>query len=132
MNYLKINDQVFDVEIAITGYQRAFNVLDGPNAERALSGKMIRDIIGTYIGHHITISRKGGNYHGLDKVWEYLIEQSVNPSVALEAADGQTTISYDAYYTTATQELEYVADGVNYWGDIDIDFTPMDAQVKPG
>lgn len=131
MSYLKLNDKVFDADVAITGYQRTFNVLDGENAERALSGKMIRDIIGTYIGHHVTISRRGNNYAGLDEVWDYLVEHSVEPSVLLEAADGQSTISYQAYYTTASQELECVANGVNFWGDIEINFTPMDAQVKP-
>lgn len=131
MSYLKLNDKVFDANVAITGYQRSFNVLDGENAERALSGKMIRDIIGTYIGHHITISRRGDNYKGLDEVWDYLVAHSVEPSVRLEAADGQTTLTYDAYYTTASQALECVSDGVNYWGDIEINFTPMDAQVRP-
>ena len=49
----------------------------------------------------------------------------------LEAADGQTTISYEAYYTTATQDIEAVSEGVNYWGEIEINFVPMEAQVVP-
>ena len=49
----------------------------------------------------------------------------------LEAADGQTTISYEAYYTSASQDIEKAEDGVNYWGEIEVNFIPMDAQVKP-
>ena len=49
----------------------------------------------------------------------------------LEAADGQTTISYEAYYTSASQDIEKVENGVNYWGEIEVNFIPMDAQVKP-
>ena len=49
----------------------------------------------------------------------------------LEAADGQTTISYEAYYTSGTQDIESVSNGVNYWGEIEINFIPMEAQVVP-
>lgn len=49
----------------------------------------------------------------------------------LEATDGQTTISYEAYYTTAAQDIECVSGGVNYWGEIEVNFIPMEAQVTP-
>ena len=49
----------------------------------------------------------------------------------LEAADGQTTISYEAYYTSASQDIEKVEGSVNYWGEIEVSFVPIDAQVKP-
>jgi len=77
------------------------------------------------------VFRRGDNYAGLDEFWDYLIEHSVDDSVMLEAADGQTSISYEAYYTTGSQDIERVVNGVNYWGEIEINFVPMDAQVKP-
>ena len=49
----------------------------------------------------------------------------------LEAADGQTSIAYEAYYTSATQDLEKVENGANYWGEIEVNFIPMEAQVRP-
>ena len=49
----------------------------------------------------------------------------------LEAADGQTTIAYEAYYTSASQDLEKGEGGVNYWGEIEVNFVPMDAQLRP-
>lgn len=106
-------------------------MLDGDNAGRTLSGLMSRDVIGTYIGHQITVFRRGDNYQGLDDFWDYLVEHSVDDSVLLEAADGQTTISYQAYYTSGSQDLEKVENGINYWGEIQISFVPMAAQVKP-
>lgn len=131
MSYLKINGVEFDADIAISKYNRNFNVLDGKNAGRVSAGKMIRDIVGTYIGHKITIFRRGDDYAGLDKVWDYLVEHSVDDSVMLEAADDQTTISYEAYYTSSSQDIEKVENGINYWGEIEISFIPIDAQVKP-
>lgn len=131
MSYIKLNGRVFDADVAISKYNRNFNVLDGENAGRNLQGKMIRDIIGTYIGHKVTVFRRGGNYAGLDEFWDYLLEHSIDPQgVTLEAADGQTTLSYQAYYTSASQDLESVTNtGVNYWGDIEVNFIPMEAQI---
>lgn len=131
MSYIKLNGIEFDAEVAISSYNRNFNVLDGPNAGRVLAGRMVRDIIGTYIGHKIKVFRRGDNYEGLDRFWDYLVAHSVDDSVMLEAADGQSTISYEAYYTSGTQDIETVMNGVNYWGEIEVNFVPIDAQVKP-
>ena len=131
MSYIKLNGRSFDADVAISKYNRNFNVLDGDNAGRVMTGRMVRDIIGTYIGHKITVFRRGDNYAGLDEFWDYLVAHSVDDSIMLEAADGQTTISYEAYYTSASQDIEQVIDGVNYWGEIEINFIPMEAQVTP-
>lgn len=131
MSYIKLNGIEFDADVAISSYNRSFNVLDGENAGRVLTGRMVRDIIGTYIGHKIKVFRRGDNYKGLDDFWDYLIAHSVDDSVMLEAADGQTTIAYEAYYTSGTQDIQKVDNGVNYWGEIEINFIPMDAQVRP-
>ena len=130
MSYIKLNGRTFDADVAISSYNRNFNVLDGPNAGRVLSGKMIRDVIGTYLGHKITVFMSGDEYVGLDAFWDYLYQHSIDDSVHLEAADGQHTISYQAYYTSASQDLEKVENGVNYWGEIEVNFVPIDAQLK--
>jgi hypothetical protein len=131
MSYIKLNGRVFDADVAISKYNRNFNVLDGENAGRVMTGRMVRDVIGTYLGHKITVFRRGDNYKGLDEFWDYLYKHSVDGSVMLEAADGQSTISYEAYYTSASQDIEQVINGVNYWGEIEVNFIPMDAQVRP-
>ena len=130
MSYIKLNGTEFDAEVAISSYNRNFNVLDGPNVGRVLSGRMIRDVIGTYLGHKITVFRRVDDYAGLDAFWDYLYQHSIDDSVLLEAADGQTTISYEAYYTSASQDIEKVENGVNYWGEIEVNFIPIDAQLK--
>ena len=130
MNYLRINNQPFDVTVAISGIEESFNVLDGENAGRVLSGKMVLDIIGTYIGHKVTFFN-GKSRSDFDALWDYLIAHSVDDSVLLEAADGQSSISYQAYYTSGTRTLRTAADGVNQWDEIEINFIPMDSQVKP-
>lgn len=130
-SYIKLNGIEFDADVAISAYNRNFNVLDGEAAGRVVTGRMVRDIIGTYLGNKLTVFRRGDNYKGLDNFWNYLFAHSVDDSVMLEAADGQKTISYEAYYTSASQDIEKVENGINYWGEIEVNFIPVDAQLRP-
>lgn len=131
MNYCKINGISFDATVAISDITESFNVLDGDNAGRSkLDGHMIRDIIGTYIGHEITFFNGKSNAK-FDALWDYLKAHSVDDSVALEAADGQSSLAYEAYYTSGTRKIRTAADDVNYWDEIKVNFIPIDAQVKP-
>ena len=84
----------------------------------------------SYLGHKVTLFRRGNNQKGLDDFWNYLYQHSVDDSVQLEAADGQTTVSYEAYYTSAEQSIEKVENGTNYWGTIEVNFIPIDAQIR--
>lgn len=131
MSYLKLNGVNFDVKVAISAYERHFDVLDGEGTGRVKTGGMVRDIIGTYIGHNITVFRRGDNHQGLDELWDYLIAHSTDKrGVLLEAADGQSTITYRAYYTSGSQPIEKVEKGVNYWGEMTINFIPMEPQKR--
>ena len=130
MSYFALNGTVFDAKVAISAIQESFNVLDGENAGRVMTGRMVRDIIGAYIGHKITCFN-GKNNADFDALWDYLIEHSVDGSVMLEAADGQNSISYEAYYTSGTRTLRDAGGGKNQWDEIEVNFVPMDARVRP-
>lgn len=130
--YCKLNGIEFDVEIAISAIKRKLNILHGENAGRVLSGDMTLDPIGAYLGREITFFRKGDNYQALDALWDFLVAHSMDSNgVLLEAADGQSTISYQAYYGDTEQSIETVRNGVNYWGEFTVSFIPLKAQVTP-
>ena len=133
MNYVKINGESFDVGVAISDYEETFNVLDGKNAGRSMTGRMVRDVIGTYIGHSITFFNKGGDAGNaaFDALWDALKRYSVYDSVQLEAVDGQNQIVYEAYYTTGSRRIRQVDNGVNYWDSLTVNFVPMEAQIVP-
>lgn len=132
MTYCKLNGVAFDVDVAISAYKRKLNILHGSNVGRVMSGDMILDPIGAYLGRDITFFRKGDNYKAMDALWDFLVEHSMDSSgVFLEAADGQTTLSFQAYYGDTEQALDEVRNGVNYWGEFTVSFIPMKAQVTP-
>lgn len=130
--YCKINGVDFDVDVAISSIKRKLNILHGENAGRSMTGLMILDPIGSYLGREITFFRKGDNYKAMDDLWDFLVEHSLDRNgVLVEMADGQSTISFMAYYGDTEQTLEKVRNGVNYWGEFTVSFVPLDAQVKP-
>lgn len=135
MTYCKLNGISFDVGVAIAAYKRKLSILHGENVGRVKSGDMILDPVGAYLGREITFFRKGDSAEAvsaIDALWDFLVEHSVDEKgVYLEAADGQSTIAYQAYYGDTEQSIEKVRDGVNYWGEFTVSFIPMKAQVTP-
>lgn len=130
--YCKLNGISFDVNVAISAYKRKLSILHGDNVGRVMSGRMILDPIGAYLGREITFFRKGNDYESLDALWDFLVEHSVDEDgVMLEAADGQNSIAFQAYYGDTEQMIERVENGVNYWGEFTVSFIPMEAQVTP-
>lgn len=131
MSYIKINGRSFDADVAIGDYEENFNVLDGPNAGRGTNGKMIRDVVGMYLGHKITVHPRGMDHKGIDDYWEFIKLHSVDDSVMLEAADSQTTIRYEAYYTSGARKLMSAQNGTRYWGEVSVNFIPISATLEP-
>lgn len=132
MSYLKLNGTEFQTEVAITGYRLDYSILDGDNTGRAQAkGSMIREIVGLFPQYKITCMRKGSNYEGLDKLWKFLKEHSIDDYVTVEMADGQETLSGNFYYTSFGRDLLSVENGVNYWGAIEITLTAMEAELAP-
>ena len=130
MNYVKIDGTVWDVDVGISEYEETFSILDGENAGRVKAGaRMIRDIYGTFLGHKVTFFRRGNTVAEFDALRDYL--KQPRDSSQLEAADGQTAISYEAYYTSGSRKLQKVENGVNYWDQLQINFIPMEAQITP-
>ena len=130
--YCKLNGIEFDVDVAIASYKRKLSILHGENVGRVQAGDMILDPVGAYLGREITFFRKGDNYQAIDALWDFLVAHSIDKEgVFLEAADGQSTISYQAYYGDTEQSIEEVRNGINYWGEFTVSFIPMKAQVTP-
>ena len=123
--FLSINGTSFDV-LGVIKIGRSFRVEEDSNAGTAISGRRIRSIVGTYLSHTFEVYRDPANVAAFDAFWD-----SVDESVTLEAADGQTTVSYEAYYKAAKQELDWRNNDTNLWGRITITFESIEPQVVP-
>lgn len=122
----------FDVDIMISDYEEEGNVVDGEAAGRSkLAAWMIRDPKGAFIGHKITFLRKGSSVEKFDALWDWIKTHSVDDYIYIRAAENQSTIEYAAYYTSFKRKLDYVQDGVNYWGSITVNFIPIKPTITP-
>lgn len=128
--FLSINGTSFDV-LGVIKVGRSFRVEEDSNADTAISGRRIRSIVGTYLAHSFEVYRDPQNVTDFDAFWDFLVAHSVDESVLLEAADGQTSVAYEAYYTASMQDLDYRNNDTNLWGRIRVTFESIAPQVTP-
>lgn len=129
VSLVKIDGVSYDV--LVTALQEKFEVIEGPNSGYALyRQRELRDITGVKIGHTITFS-PDSDPEAFDALTEYLFS-AVRPSVLLEVVHGQTTITYEAAYSTGSRAVVYIDDrnDVVGWGDLTVEFRPMETQVN--
>ena len=89
--------------VLVTSLTRKFQVLDGKNAERTLSGAMIRDIIGTFYNYEITILPAVGKYGDYDALYEVLSAPQDSHRIVVPYA--QSTLTFNAYVTAGQDHL---------------------------
>jgi hypothetical protein len=130
VSLVKIDGVSYDV--LVTAIQETFNVIEGQNSGYALyREREIRDITGVKIGHTITFDPDTD-----PDVFDALVTHlfgTVRPFVMLEVVHNQTTIKYEAAYSSASRAVAYIDDRRNKvgWNELTVDFRPMECQVNP-
>ena len=129
VSLVKIDGVTYDV--LVTALQEKFEVIEGPNSGYALHRQReLRDITGIKIGHVVTFA-PDNDPEVFDALTEYLFG-AVRPSVQLEVVHGQTTIDYEAAYSTGSRAVVYIDDSrdVVGWGELTVEFRPMETHVN--
>lgn len=127
----KIDGKSFDVLVTAIG--ETTNIIEGKNAGTALyRQREIRDILGVKIGHSVTFA-PDNDYEAFDELYEYLFG-SIRPSVNVEIVHGNSTISYEAAYNTATRGVAHIDDDndIVYYGEMTVEFRPIENQIDAG
>ena len=114
--------------VGVVSIHRTANIKDGPNADKALSGKRWRDVQGTFYDYTMTISSDGMSREDYDTMYEVL--SAPVDSHALVAPYGQTTISFTAYIEVVEDDVLYMDDGTA-WGNLTVNFYAQEAKRKP-
>ena len=112
--------------VLVTSLTRKFQVLDGENAERTLSGAMIRDIIGTVYNYEITILPAVGKYGDYDALYEVLSAPQDSHRIVVPYA--QSTLTFNAYVTAGQDNLIRKKPGESYWTGLSVQFIAMAPQ----
>lgn len=117
-------------DVLVSAIEETYNVIEGANSGTAIAKQReIRDVLGVKIGHKITFS-PGDNPENFDELKNYLFG-AVRPSVILEVASDQSTITYEAAYNTGARRVAYINDDDNIvgWDDLTVDFRPIEMQI---
>ena len=114
--------------IHVVSLKRSFQILDGENAGRVMTGEMDRDVIGTYYNYSCEIDASGADREEYDRFYD-AISAPVD-SHAMVLPYGQQSISFNAYVTNGEDNLASMFGG-NDWGNLSFNFIAMAPQRRP-
>lgn len=114
--------------IHVTSIKRNFSVLDGPNAERMMSGEMRRDIIGTYYNYSMSIEADDNYPSEYDAFYEAITAPADSHRIVVPYA--QRTLTFRAYVSQGSDELDIMMPSSNRWGGLSFNFVAMEPQRR--
>lgn len=128
MDLLTIDGVNFNVQSATL--RRGFEVREGGNSGVSRSGRMRRDLLGTYCNYTLVIDASGVEKTAYDQLYELL--SSPVESHIITAPYGQGSITFEAYVTSGEDSLQLLEDdGSLLWGDLNITFQAIEPQRGP-
>lgn len=119
----KVDGVAYNVRVPDGGLKRSASILDGDNAGRAKSGRMIRDIIGTYYNYTLQIDTSGLDVEAYDSLYQVLTAPV--DCHTLEVPYGQGTLTFQAYVSNAEDAIVTMEGRRNTWGGLSINFIAM-------
>ena len=129
-NLWSIDGRYFNVFIPEGGIKRKFNVADTDAATRSLSGKMIRDVIGTFYNYTIEINTNYLSPDEYDAFYE-LISSPADSHVMRLPYGKSGSIQIEAYITTGEDTLVIVRNGQNKWSNLSVNIIAMEPLRYP-
>lgn len=131
MDYFKIDGRVYDV--IVTAIDESFNILFSENTGRTMApgAPMVLDPLGTFFGHKVTVQRKSGRELEYDDLYNK-VSKGTKIGRDVEIVHNQETIKYKAYVSSGGRSLKKIGkDGKVYWGELQLNIVPLEAQVLP-
>lgn len=125
----KVDNVAYPVVVEPGGLRRKAAVLDGENAGRAKSGKMIRDVIGTYYNYTLSLDTRGLAVDKYDALFEVLSAPVDYHNI--EMPYGQGTIAFQAYVSNVEDKLLDKSTGKTFWGQMTVTFTALAPRRVP-
>lgn len=132
MNYFAINGRSYDV--IVTAIEESFSILYTENTGRtlAIGAPMTLDPLGTFFSHKVTFKRCKENVEEFDALYNFLTVPRYD-GFEVEIVHNQTTIKYKAYVSQGTRAIQRIVQNIKkvLWGELSVNFVPIEAQVKP-
>lgn len=126
MKYLNIDGLELRVRIVYGSLTRIFEIAEGPNAGTAITGKQIRDVIGTRYNYQLDVEPDPAYPEDYDQLYEIITAPQDSHTVSFPY--GQQTLTFDAMVYSGQDTLGATFGGVNRWTGLRLSFSALAPQ----
>ena len=122
-----VDGSFYNVLVPEDGITRNFQIADTDNAGRAVTGEMIRDIIGTYYNYTIEIYAKPDDMESYYNLYNVLSSPVDSHLLHVPYNDG--ILNFKAYVTNGQDRIKTMRDGQR-WKGLSVNFIAMKPQWR--
>lgn len=126
MKNITVDFVEYRVRIVFNSLVRSFKVTEGPNSGVAITGRQIRDIIGTGYSYTVNIEPDPRYPEDYDSFYE-VISSPVNYHT-VRFPYGQSEIEFDAMIESGEDTMGSTIGGTTRWHGLSLTFTPIKLQ----
>lgn len=109
--------------VSVTSLRRRAEVRDGGNVGTAMSGRRLRDILGTYYSYTMELAARELSVSEYDSLYEELTAPVDSHMIRMPY--GQSVIEFEAYIEEVDDVLKAMRETRNLWGEMEITFSSM-------
>ena len=119
----------YNVFVPEKGIKRSGSVLDGDKAGRLQTGRMERDIIGTYYNYSIQVDTSRLEAEDYDALFQVLSAPVDYHTITMPYA--QSVLTFEAYVSNVSDVLIQMHEDGNQWGELSFQFIAMEPARTP-
>lgn len=121
MSYgITVDGIAYNVHVEYESLQRSFEIIEGFNSGKMLTGRMTRDVLGTGYSYTLNIEPDPQHIADYDSLYEVLSAPQESHVVTLPY--GQTTISFEAMVESGSDIFLGRIAGKNRWRGLSVNF----------
>ena len=126
MKGITVDGVYYDVNVAPQSLARAFALVEGNAGGTVLTGRTIRDILGTKYDFSLQFEPNPHAPNDYDALYEVLTAPV--QSHVVELPYGQGSIEFEAAVISGTDSYLGPRNGIEYWAHLDVNFAAVQPQ----
>lgn len=123
MTGLTVDNVYYNVAVTFDSMERSFELIEGTNGGTAITGRAIRDILGTSYSYSMNVEPRDGYESDYDDFY-YAITAPVDFHNVV-VPFGQNLFAFEAKITSGTDTYKGNYGGTEHWGGLKVNFEAM-------
>lgn len=120
-----------EYNVIVVGISEGFEKLYSEDTGRTMGAGALMNLscLGTFYSHTVKFARKQGYETDFDDLYDVLSAPS-NDGIPVRIVHRQSSLDYNAYVSKGKRDVKRIdeASGKVYWDNLEVVFTPMEAQ----